>query len=118
VNEVEAVFAWGRSMSDAIHLDAKMRELSAQIRKVRCGDCDLWMKSSMCPAERYIGNTGRRTGPSCEGMTCKEFVESNSSAGLRQKRREELAALTARETEVLPTDPKLVSADTEGKHGG
>lgn len=93
MNEVEAIFDWGHRMSEAIHREDRIRKLSAQIRKVRCGDCDKWLKSSECPSERYIGNTGRRTGPSCEGMTCKEFVETRSSIDLRAKRVAECSAL-------------------------
>ena len=39
----------------------------------RCGDCDFWMKSSLCPEERNVN--GWNKGPSMNGIPCSKFQE-------------------------------------------
>jgi hypothetical protein len=84
------VWDFAGMLSDQIHRRVRMHEIRVEIAKVRCGDCDKWMKSSLCPAERHDMKRGRSVGPSCEGLICSQFVESESSARIRASRRAEL----------------------------
>jgi hypothetical protein len=57
-------------------LEAK--EIWADLEEARitdervCGHCDFWMKSSSCPSEKNI--SGRKCGPSMQGLPCEKFV--------------------------------------------
>lgn len=75
----------------AVQRAEKVRELTAAIAKVRCGDCDKWMKSRQCPREHNV--RGQSRGPSCEGMPCGQFVETVTARDRRQANRDKLAAL-------------------------
>lgn len=61
----------------------RVAELNEKIRKVgtRCGDCDKWMKSRICPKEHNVN--GYTRGPSCDGFICTQFVESASATNHR-----------------------------------
>jgi hypothetical protein len=56
--------------------DMPDRKLNNYIAGKRCGQCDLWKISSMCPRE--TPGTGKRSGysvgPSSEDFPCKSFV--------------------------------------------
>jgi hypothetical protein len=55
--------------------DMPVRKLDAYIGGKRCGQCDLWMKSRMCPSETpSTRNRGYHVGPSSETWPCKSFV--------------------------------------------
>lgn len=87
------IWDWAARFGNALHRQARIAELNAQIRKVRCGDCAHWMKSRVCPRERNVNGWNR--GPSCEDMPCGIFSEDPQSAKLRDERRAELAVLRA-----------------------
>jgi hypothetical protein len=87
------LWEWAGRFSQAVHRQARIAELGAQIRKVTCGDCSRWMKSRECPRERNVNGWNR--GPSCEDLPCGIFSESASSTKLRDERRSELTALRA-----------------------
>ncbi|RSZ60012.1 hypothetical protein HF313_14960 [Massilia atriviolacea] len=74
--------ALGRADS-AMQKQVRINELTNDISKIgrRCGDCDKWMKSSGCPAERNV--KGRNVGPSCESIICKSFAEAGSATRRR-----------------------------------
>jgi hypothetical protein len=62
------------------------REIDRYVSSKRCGNCDLWMKSSMCPQEKP--GTGKRSGysvgPSAREYTCSSFVPNfNYDAALQ-----------------------------------
>lgn len=84
------IWGWAARLSDHVNRLDKMRQLAADIAKVRCGDCRLWMMKA-CPREHNVNGYNR--GPSMEGIICGKFVEDPSSAALRQRRRDELAEL-------------------------
>jgi hypothetical protein len=46
--------------------------LSDRIIRKRCGDCDNWNKSRLCPKERNVNGYSR--GPSMNDFTCPSFV--------------------------------------------
>jgi hypothetical protein len=87
------VWDWAARFSQAVHRQARIAELGAQIRKVTCGDCSRWMKSRECPRERNVNGWNR--GPSCEDVPCGIFSEDGRSTRLRDEWRAELAALRA-----------------------
>lgn len=92
-NNGAEIWDWARDLSAWRQRQARMAELAVAIAKVRCGDCDHWMKSRRCPREHNVN--GRNKGPSCEGSICEQFSEDSSSAGLRAKRKAELDNLKA-----------------------
>lgn len=70
-------------MSDDIMQQAREREidrcskmtafeLSDRIIRKRCGDCDNWNKSRLCPKE--VNVNGRSRGPSMNSFTCPSFT--------------------------------------------
>jgi hypothetical protein len=89
------IWAWAADLSAWRQRQDRMRELTRQIAKVRCGDCQHWMKSRICPREHNVN--GRNKGPSCEGVICDKFVEEPHYATLRAERRAELNELIAQD---------------------
>ncbi|POA52102.1 MULTISPECIES: hypothetical protein [unclassified Pseudomonas] len=51
--------------------------------KPRCGNCDHWMKSRECPAEKNVNGMSR--GPSCEGIACSQFKPCPSTQRMFDK---------------------------------
>lgn len=92
MNEVWNIAA---DFSAIVHRQARIQELSAEISKTRCGDCDKWMKNT-CPREQPRGLSGFKNGPSCNALPCSLFDESQSSVILRQKRLNERLELMER----------------------
>lgn len=84
---------WAARFSTALHRQARIVELNAEIAKVRCGDCSHWMKSRECPRERNVN--GWNHGPSCEDLPCQLFIEDSLSTKLREEWRAERGALRA-----------------------
>ena len=82
---------WAGRLSEHVHREDRLRKLRARIAPIgtRCGDCDKWMKSSLCPQERNVN--GYTRGPSCEGLKCAQFVEAGSATRLRADLLAELA---------------------------
>jgi hypothetical protein len=94
------IWDWAARLSKATQLAHDIRETQAKIRKLSttCGDCDNWMKSSECPAEKNVN--GRNHGPSCNAPKCSQFKESFDVLKQRlilSKRMQELE-IAARET--------------------
>ncbi len=89
------IWAWGRALSDYTQRLDKTRKLRARISTIgnECGDCDKWMKSSLCPREKNVN--GRNKGPSCGAYICGQFVETASATKRRQDLSAELAAFAA-----------------------
>lgn len=87
------IWAWGRALSDYTHRLDKMRKLRARISTIgtECGDCDKWMKSSLCPREKNVN--GKKSGPSCGASICSQFIETTSATKLRHDLSAELAVL-------------------------
>lgn len=50
----------------------------------RCGNCDFWMKSSSCPAEKNV--KGRNVGPNMNAIGCNKFKVTAWVAELKQER--------------------------------
>ena len=64
------------SLGKAAHLAYLKRE-HARIKadaRPKCGNCNFWMKSRECPAEKNVN--GQSRGPSCEGIACQKFEPS------------------------------------------
>lgn len=94
------IWDWAGRLSRATQLAHDIRETQASMRKLAttCGDCDKWMKSSECPAEKNVN--GRNHGPSCNAPKCSQFKESFDVPKQRlilSKRMQELD-IAARET--------------------
>ncbi len=87
------IWEWAGKLSEHMQRQDKIRELTFKIAKVGtvCGDCDKWMKSRECPAERNV--KGRCVGPSCESRKCSSFVENRSAENSRAQWKAELAQL-------------------------
>ncbi len=94
----QEIWGWAHRMSEAMHRVHKIRDLQNGIARVgtRCGDCDKWMKSSQCPAEKNVNGMSR--GPSSEAFKCSQFVETATASKRRVDLTEELAQIAARET--------------------
>ena len=75
-------------------MERKASDLRRKIRSVECGDCDLWMKSSMCPRERNVNGWNR--GPSMSDPICHQFELKDSSERARARWQSELDDLEAR----------------------
>jgi hypothetical protein len=73
----------------------KMLELERDIARVgkSCGDCDKWMKSSLCPRERNVGGMSR--GPSCGEAICQAFQIADSAIRHRDRLTTQLQTLRA-----------------------
>lgn len=84
------IWDWAANLSEWAERLQRIRELKADIARVDCGGCELWM-TRKCPRERNIN--GHNHGPSMYGSPCSQYAEKASTAALRQKRRGELAAL-------------------------
>jgi hypothetical protein len=84
----------------------QIKDLEQAIAKIGtvCGDCDKWMKSSECPAERP--GTGKfrgvSVGPSMNGAICKSFVEKPWDTKRREDLKAELATLIANPPKMTP----------------
>ncbi len=62
---------------------SRINQIERSLRP-RCGNCDHWMKSSLCPHEKNVNGYSR--GPSCDEMPCGKFTESTwSLKGLRDE---------------------------------
>lgn len=72
-------------MGKAAHIAYLKRERSRLQSEARpkCGNCDFWMKSRLCPAEHNVN--GQTRGPSCSGIACQKFVMSPLSAKTFEK---------------------------------
>src|SRR6185312_17104093 len=65
-------------------LQDKLNEMHRTDKKC-CGNCEHWMKSSECPAERNIG--GYTRGPSCDDFTCDQYLLKPWVIELKNKRK-------------------------------
>jgi len=52
-------------------IDRGIDEIKKRLSHRRCGDCDFWMKSSLCPKEHNV--RGYSKGPSCDAFPCDKF---------------------------------------------
>lgn len=74
---------------DALCTASKLAHLKRERSRIqtraspRCGNCDHWMKSRECPAERNVN--GMSNGPSCEGIACTQFKECPSTQRMFEK---------------------------------
>ena len=80
-------------VADHIHRQALVAEKKKQLRDcgAACGDCDYWMKSSLCPKEHNVN--GRNRGPSMNGMKCGKFIETREANERRARLIGEIASL-------------------------
>jgi hypothetical protein len=87
------IWDWADRFSKHVHRQDRIAKLTREIAKIGrvCGDCSNWMKSRQCPKEHNVGGISR--GPSCEGPTCKSFVETSAATTRRDQLSAELAAL-------------------------
>lgn len=88
---------WAGRCSQVIHRLARIREIRLALRECGnvCGDCQKWMKSRECPAERP--GEGRRAGysvgPSMSSPICNQYVETHEAKERRERLVAELAQL-------------------------
>jgi hypothetical protein len=87
------IWDWAAKLSAHTQRMHKMRQLQADIGRVgtRCGDCDKWMKSRLCPKEKNVN--GRNHGPSCDTPKCGQFVEEKFATRRRTELQTELSKL-------------------------
>lgn len=92
------IWDWAGKFSEAVHRRDEMRKLSIEIRKIgtTCGDCDKWMKTSMCPAEKS-DISGYSKGPSCNGLKCQQLIETKQATERREELKAKLARLEVKE---------------------
>jgi hypothetical protein len=89
----DALFAAFDRASDAIHRQAKIRDLRREIRNPpTCGTCQHWMKSRECPRQKP-SMRGYSKGPSSTELPCHKFSETQTATDLRNARRAALAEL-------------------------
>lgn len=71
----------------------KIGELSRELASVgsTCGDCDRWMKSSECPAEKNVNGMSR--GPSSGARICPSFTIADSAIRHKARLAEQIAKL-------------------------
>lgn len=89
MNEIAAIFDGLNRVSQIVQLKDQYVEYEQTDRK-RCGACDHWMKSSLCPKEKNIN--GRNHGPSMNSYTCDKFLLEKWVKDLKEKRRQVLMA--------------------------
>lgn len=68
--------------SNLAHLKSERSRIQSRA-KPRCGNCDHWMKSRECPAEKNVNGMSR--GPSCEGVACTQFKSCQSMQRMYEK---------------------------------
>ncbi|MCL8299415.1 hypothetical protein [Pseudomonas mosselii] len=68
--------------SNLAHLKSERARIQSRA-KPRCGNCDHWMKSRECPAEKNVNGMSR--GPSCEGFACAQFKPCPSTQRMFEK---------------------------------
>lgn len=73
-------------------IDRLKREADATDRR-RCGSCEHWMKSSVCPREHNVKGYSR--GPSCDAYPCGKFQMQQWVIALKAKRMAEVDRLLA-----------------------
>lgn len=69
-DEVNNILSGFQRLSEITQLYSKINNLSRWINK-RCGNCDKWMCSNLCPQERNVN--GRKKGPSMNAYGCDLF---------------------------------------------
>lgn len=74
--------------------------------KPKCGNCQHWMKSSVCPRERNVN--GRPHGPSMNERACDKFNVEQWVLDLQEKRIKEAVAFA--EEHDLPIPDSLANA--------
>lgn len=89
---------WAARFSEHVHRQEKIRQLKSRLAVIgtRCGDCDLWMKSSQCPREHNVN--GRSQGPSMNDCICGQFRKDADAEKRRSDLANNLDALTQGET--------------------
>lgn len=72
---------------DRISLLAQLKDkvnYAIEAGELRCGACNHWMKSRVCPREKNIG--GMTRGPSSGSLACDQFSRSMSSIATQGRR--------------------------------
>lgn len=89
------IWEWAGALSRASQLADDIRKTQNALLKLgtRCGDCNKWMKSRECPAERNVN--GRNHGPSSETFKCSQYAECWSVPKRRTELQEKLDDLLA-----------------------
>lgn len=72
-------------LSQLTHFRERLAE-ARQTDRRRCGNCDHWMKSKVCPREVYVFQAGGYRGPSCFDHACEKFSLKQSAADLKAER--------------------------------
>lgn len=107
---------WAASFSNWTQRQARMRELRADIGRLRreCGSCRYWMQSRNCPRERADGS-GFSRGPSMAAPICSKFEITPHAAECVANKQAELSSLQA-QVDTLPKgrDAKQGSVGTKG----
>jgi hypothetical protein len=104
------IWDWAAKLSAYTQSVHEIRRLANDIARIgkRCGDCDKWMKSRECPAERNINGLSR--GPSCEGFICSQFIEAASATKRRAELQEQLAKAKGEHASGAVAEPEGRSA--------
>ena len=94
MNEADVIFAAAIEASKAMILEQRISQKKDQIRSVttrRCGNCDLWMKST-CKPEKERGKV-----VSMNSFACSAFRFCPSSIMLKEEFEKELSEMQTRE---------------------
>ena len=71
------IFDLAEKFSDKLQKLSDIGDLQTDIRKLKndvCGNCDLWMKYSLCPKEYNVN--GHNKGPSISEISCAKFIRN------------------------------------------
>lgn len=98
-------------LSLLVQLKDKVRD-AAESTRPRCGSCQHWMKSRICPREKNVNGYSR--GPSCNDLPCDKYLLSSRSAENTKRKCQE--AVDSAEAHGLPTPTQLLVAP-ENDHG-
>lgn len=66
------IMQWAREREIDRFSNMSGAQLSVYIKGKRCGNCDKWNKSSLCPKEHNVKGYSR--GPSSSAFPCNEFT--------------------------------------------
>lgn len=72
IDIIDRMLAAEKVLQRARAEEEKRERLFFRVKVRRCGDCDLWMKSNLCPKEKNVQGISR--GPSMKALACSAFV--------------------------------------------
>ena len=77
--------AWG--LVERVSLLAQLRDYVAEAvesTRPKCGTCQHWMKSRICPKEHNVNGYSR--GPSCNAVPCDQYKLDAAHSGIARKK--------------------------------